>query len=62
LITGLCCSSDRHIINLIQRQLWISLEETAYGANHQIICARTGIERASFSKRGADRIDKNYRS
>jgi hypothetical protein len=61
LITGLCCSGDGDIINLVEWKEWISLQESTHCANHQIICASAGIERASFSKGGANRIDKNYR-
>jgi hypothetical protein len=61
LITGLRCSGDGDIIDLVEWKLRVALKESAHCANHQIICASAGIERASFSKGGANRIDKNYR-
>jgi hypothetical protein len=57
LITSLCGGSDGDIIDRIKWKLWISLEQSTHCANHQIICASAGIERASFSKGGANRVD-----
>jgi hypothetical protein len=59
LITGLCCSSDCNVIDLIEWKLWVSLKEAAHGPDHQIICASSGVERTGFSKWGANSIDKN---
>jgi hypothetical protein len=59
LITGLCCSGDSDIIDLVEWKLWVALKETAHGPNHKIICASAGIQRASFSKGGAHCINEN---